>query len=240
MSEEKVEEKVASEKQASIDKEKPLSKKELEAELALLRAEQLKRDDEVKAEREKRTALEKSLQELSSKLDGKLDLPKPETKQLTPADGAAYLEWLAKEQEAKIEAVQKAAERALAAQEARVKEMEENFRRKELDLHRSRLIERTALKEMVTGNTVDELEASLKKAQDLEAKLREQLKKEVAEESAKNLPKPGNPVGVEPRATNFTRTHKERVDAIAKNREAFNTDFDKRARELLIKKGFAS
>jgi len=213
--------------------DKPLTKKELEA---LLQAQKA----EVEAERKKREELERLLKSVSDKVDSvdksKLDAPKPVQQDPTPADGEKYLLWLQEKQTAKIKEIEEASRKFQEKQEGEIERMKQEYRSKELALHRKSLISDlpSQLHDLVVGKDEAELDAAKAKAKTLENELREKLKQEVSKEVSDKLPKPRNPANVAS-ATNRPKSAREVRDQIAKDPKSFQKDFEARKNELLSK-----
>lgn len=238
MSEEQIETK-AEKVESAEPKEKAATKKELEAELKALRDEQKKRDEERVKERAELEALTKSLQEQIKKgLDEKVSIPKPAEKEITPeSDPVAFAKKLKADQDTELAAMRKAVEEQKAELEKARKDMQEQLRLEKLALHKEKLLAKTDLKELIVGNSVEELDAALAKAQDIEKRLSEKIRKEVSEDVKKNLPRATNPAATG-NATNTPKTGNQFRREVANEKDSRDKKFNARLQEWREKNGY--
>lgn len=214
--------------------EKPLTKKELEALLQAQRAE-------VEAERKKREELEKQLKAVSDRVESvdksKLDAPKPVQADPTPADGEKYLLFLQEKQAAKLKELEEASKKFQEKQESELERMKQEYRSKELALHRKALLSDvpTQLHDLVVGKDEAELDAAKVRVKALENELREKLKQEVSREVVDKLPKPRNPSVPQGTPTNRPKSARELREQIAKDPHSFRKAFEAQKQELLSK-----
>jgi hypothetical protein len=220
-------------------KEKTATKKELEAELKALRDEQKKRDEELAKERAEREALKKELQDQIKKgLEDKVSIPKPVVQEITPEnDPVAFAKKLKADQDSELAALRKSMEEQKAELEKARKELQEQLRLEKLALHKEKLLAKTDLKELIVGNSVEELDAALAKAVEIEKRLSDKIRKEVTDDVKKNLPRPTNPsnAGAAPITT---KTGNQFRQEVAKDKDKRQLDHQARIKEWRDKHGY--